>query len=151
MKRVLSKLAQRRILKLASFMEALPEDADKHFDMIDWLSHSDEGHSHFKDGQKVSIQDLFSCGTAACAFGWAAVVPEFNKAGLKLKAFVHLDYLAKQFVIKGEEIEDSYAAAKLWFDLDLDWVKDLFGCDRRIQTPKQWATRARQFVKQHSR
>ncbi len=29
-------------------------------------------------------QDFESCGTTACAFGWATQIPEFNEAGLRL-------------------------------------------------------------------
>jgi hypothetical protein len=56
----------RRLLKLAAKLESLPR---KDFDMGDWVYRCDES----------------SCGTAGCAMGWAGMIPEFRRAGLKAK------------------------------------------------------------------
>lgn len=60
---------KRRLLKLAEFLETVPRDR---FDYSKWAS-SEWG------GKK----DL-SCGTTACALGWATAMPMFQKIGLKL-------------------------------------------------------------------
>lgn len=59
----------RRLLKLADFLDALPP---ARFDYGVWVRSDWQGSS-----------DL-SCGTAACALGWATTIPEFRKMGLRL-------------------------------------------------------------------
>lgn len=60
---------KKRLLKLAGFLEALPP---KRFDYNAWVGDDWAGK-----------QDL-SCGTTACALGWAATIPAFRKLGLQL-------------------------------------------------------------------
>lgn len=60
----------RRLLKLADFLETIPETR---FDLRTWVGDSWKGK-----------QDL-SCGTTACALGWACTMPEFRKLGVRLK------------------------------------------------------------------
>ncbi len=62
---MLSKLAVRRLTKLADFMDALPESENKHFDMRDY-----------------SLKRASVCGTIMCAAGWAATMPYFNELGM---------------------------------------------------------------------
>lgn len=59
----------RRLLVLARFLEKLPP---KRFDFEHWVGHGWKG-----------AQDL-SCGTTACALGWAATMPYFRRLGLRL-------------------------------------------------------------------
>lgn len=59
----------KRLLLLADFLEKLPR---KRFDYSSWVGEGWQGAS-----------DL-SCGTTACALGWAAVMPEFRRLGLRL-------------------------------------------------------------------
>ncbi len=56
----LSKLAVRRLTKLADFMQALPRAENKRFDM----------------GYSVS-----DCGSPACAAGWGETIKSFKRAG----------------------------------------------------------------------
>lgn len=58
-----------RLLRLAAFLRELPA---KRFDYNFFVG----------DGWK-GAQDL-SCGTTACAIGWAATMPEFRRRGLRL-------------------------------------------------------------------
>lgn len=58
---------KRRLLKLADFLEKLPP---RKFAMRTWATAAKEGRP--------------SCGTAACALGWATAIPAFYKAGLYL-------------------------------------------------------------------
>jgi hypothetical protein len=62
--------SNKRLLKLARFLEKLPNER---FNYAYWVG---------KDWKGAS--DL-SCGTTACALGWAAVMPEFRKLGLELR------------------------------------------------------------------
>lgn len=57
----LSKLAVRRLTKLADFMATLPRSANKHFDM--------------------TSTEFYGCGTSACAAGWGERVPGWEKMG----------------------------------------------------------------------
>lgn len=61
--------SNRRLLKLADFLDALPR---KRFNYEVWVGQDWQG-----------APDL-SCGTTACALGWAATMPEFRRLGLKL-------------------------------------------------------------------
>jgi hypothetical protein len=63
--------SNRRLLLLADFLEKLPPER---FNYGEWVG---------KDwGGK---QDL-SCGTTACALGWACTMPEFQALGLKFRS-----------------------------------------------------------------
>lgn len=58
-----------RLLRLADFLDALPPER---FNYNTWVGPNWKG-----------AQDL-SCGTTACALGWAATMPEFRELGLRL-------------------------------------------------------------------
>lgn len=60
----------KRLEKLAAFLRKLPP---KRFDYNQWVGSDWKGKP-----------DL-SCGTTACALGWAAAMPAFNRIGLKLR------------------------------------------------------------------
>lgn len=60
---------KKRLLKLAAFLEALPR---KSFDYTHWAGVGFKG--------KLTT----SCGTTACALGWAAAIPSFRRLGLRL-------------------------------------------------------------------
>ena len=60
-----------RLLKLADFLETLPPER---FDYSDWVGWNWKG------------DQTLSCGTPACALGWAAAMPEFRELGLQLIA-----------------------------------------------------------------
>lgn len=57
------------LLRLADFLDTLPS---KRFDFNTWVGDDWKGKP-----------DL-SCGTTACALGWAATIPAFRKRGLRL-------------------------------------------------------------------
>ncbi len=56
-----------RLLLLADFLERLP---DKRFDYGHWIGNGWKGDPGL------------SCGTTACALGWATAIPEFQALGL---------------------------------------------------------------------
>ena len=62
-------VGKRRLLKLADFLQKLPR---KRFDYQSWVGDDWQGKA-----------DL-SCGTTACALGWATTIPSLRKAGLRL-------------------------------------------------------------------
>lgn len=59
----------KRLLALAGFLEKLPR---KRFDYSRWVG--------FDWKRKADL----SCGTPACALGWATTMPRFRKLGLRL-------------------------------------------------------------------
>ena len=59
-----------KLLKLASFLDELPEHR---FFYGSWV------------GSTWGGKEDLSCGTTACALGWAATIPEFREEGLRLK------------------------------------------------------------------
>src|SRR5688572_7294928 len=58
-----------RLLRLAELLEALPR---KRFNFTSWVGDDWRGAS-----------DL-SCGTTACALGWATTIPSLRRAGLRM-------------------------------------------------------------------
>lgn len=58
-----------RLLKLADLLDTLPPNR---FDYNEWVGKNWKGNP-----------DL-SCGTTACALGWATTIPEFRELGLRL-------------------------------------------------------------------
>jgi hypothetical protein len=69
MKEVSPKVYKERLLELAKFLRHLPKTR---FDYSSWVGNDWKGK-----------KDL-SCGTTACALGWATVVPSLRKAGLRM-------------------------------------------------------------------
>jgi hypothetical protein len=70
-------VSKRRLLKLAAFLRKLPRKRF-HYDHVvgqDWKGR----------------QDL-SCGTTACAMGWAATMPIFRKLGLRMQVPEHGEF-----------------------------------------------------------
>lgn len=133
----ISKKTKDRILRLCDYMEALPKESAKHFDMQDFLKHSGD-HDH-KLPEIVRQKDLHTCGTSACALGWAATMPYFKRLGLELTR-------------DGEVHGDEYTVFDLGSCGDrVDPWCDLFGGLNIDRTPKQWARRARKLVREWER
>lgn len=77
-----------RLLRLAEFLETVPKER---FDLSSWVGEDWGGK-----------QDL-SCGTTACAMGWAATMPEFRELGLKIASQGRRVYVG--------EPEDGYSSS----------------------------------------
>lgn len=69
----------RRLLKLADFLEKLPSEK---FDISNWASNEKfEADSWIAPNMSALEKD---CGTVACALGWACIMPEFRRLGAYL-------------------------------------------------------------------
>lgn len=123
----ISKIAKRRLTKLIEFMEKLPASANKHFNMNTYISHSG-GHDHALP-EKPTAKDLHTCGTTACALGWACTLPYFQRLGMTRRN----------------------SSESQVFDLDGAYTYELFGGFNQDKTPKQWAKRARKWLQEQSR
>lgn len=123
-----------RILKLADFVEKIPP---KKFDFRTYVGHDWRG-----------AKDL-SCGTTACALGWATAMPLFRKLGLRL---VKTKDIAERIKLgkghpesKSEELFGISGSTYYMLFIPSDWSE---GCLSHGATPKEWAKHARSIVKQ---
>lgn len=142
----LSKLAVRRLTILADYMDALPRSAAKHFDMEYFAAHKGlDDHGLY--GKILKAGDLATCGTVACAFGWACTIPSFKRAGLNLQ--LRGDFGAAYF---GEySAGQNLIAAEKFFDIKYRDANHLFGHWVPVRTPKQWAARCRKYLLRNSK
>lgn len=136
--------SNKRLLKLADFLEKLPR---KRFDYSTWVGSSWEG-----------APDL-SCGTTACALGWAATMPEFRRLGLRLEKPLdrEVGYITNR---KLDALYPSVAAVAT-FGISEEEEQYLFEGKATLEgfpdppsqwdaTPKQVAAHIRRFVKQRT-
>lgn len=90
----------RRLLVLAEFLEKLPPER---FNFSTWVGDDWKGAA-----------DL-SCGTVACALGWATAIPEFAAAGLHLETVIldkgTEDETRETWPVCGEEESETAACA----------------------------------------
>jgi hypothetical protein len=131
-------LNTKRLLKLIAYMDALPKSAEPHFNMRSCWARHQGPHPMTGPLTKKSIMD---CGTTACALGWAATIPEFRRAGLRMEWYeVYGSYEARF---------DSDKAAQ-FFGLDGNQFWSLFNDNnmRTDTTPKNWAKRAREQLRE---
>ena len=135
----MKKIHARRLLKLADFLAGLPKER---FFYGSWVGADWKGKP-----------DL-SCGTTACALGWAAAMPAFRRLGLTLKGRRRIDgwkfpALADD---RGEPDGQTLRAAEKVFGLDLTGFQRLFvpSFDDRHMPARQVATRIRKFVRGRS-
>lgn len=139
MKTPTKKTGNRRLLKLAEFLEKLPR---KKFDYTHWY--------------RAQSSDAYKCGTTACAIGWAATMPEFKRLGLKINVRDGCDVIngyEKVPVKVGTPVCGGYqeeAVAIPLFGLADDEALDLFfpkTTNEDRATPKYVAKKIRKFVK----
>ena len=76
---------RRRLRALAKLLRSLtPREAREHFYMGSWFTHLG-AHAH-RVPTMPKEKDLTTCGTFACALGWATTIPQLQRAGLRLDA-----------------------------------------------------------------
>lgn len=74
------RIGLRRLEKLGLFViKKVPRD---HFH-IGYVAERD--HDTIRNERRINTNNLTECGTVACMMGWAPMVPDFKKAGLRLK------------------------------------------------------------------
>jgi len=122
-----------RILKLADFLESLPR---KRFDFSIWVGNEWKG-----------APDL-SCGTTACALGWATTLPLFRRLGLRLSPRTRWPILNHRSMIRGDApFRKLFGLSEATFDrLFRPLFDEMSGCLGQNATPKQWAKHARRIV-----
>lgn len=133
----LSKTAVKRLLQLCDFMETLPKKL-KNFDMSTYY-HAPGNITN------VTKKTLLSCGTQACALGWAAAAPALQKQGLAAS----WQPGSVSFKLNKKEQEGPEEAAQAFFDIDEDQAYYLFGAhmpEGGEDCPHEWARQCRYFV-----
>lgn len=123
-----------RLTILAKFLATIP---DERFDLGTWA-----GNDHIAWG---GDKDL-SCGTTACAMGWATTIPEFRELGLHLEkpsSFVRNGFAQLRF---GDEV--AFMAAGAFMDLNTRETDYLFDPDSYDDgaTPAEVVERINQFL-----
>lgn len=112
----------KRLLLLADFLLTVP---DSRFCLQSWIA--------TVDGEKI---DFNSCGTVACAIGWATTIRSFNEEGFVLREDVPI----------WRESEGWYAVSN-FFDIKFDDAYELFGDQRYLPnaTPTDVSNRIKEF------
>lgn len=129
-----------RLLKLADFLEKLPP---KRFAYDMWVG------SHWRGNTNLS------CGTTACALGWATTMPIFRRLGLRLTLGVgcNLDDAERGGMYGDITMPgggDEYVAGKKIFGLTMGEVSQLFmpaNDYEETASAKYVAKKIRKFVK----
>jgi hypothetical protein len=99
-----------RLRTLAAFLRTLPPER---FNYAHWVGDDWQG-----------APDL-SCGTTACALGWATTIPEFRAAGLRLvRTVIGLEVLFEDE--DGFVTDDSTTSAEAFFDISRSDARWLF-------------------------
>lgn len=126
----------KRLLKLAEFLETkVPKKQFRFRDYVDIYARD--------------VKPDLSCGTKACALGWACVMPEFRRLGASIKGNGEGAYGAS-LCLRGVPTNPDEIANVL-FGTDGDDTFNLFidGAGRGYDpTPKQVDKTIRKFVKE---
>ena len=144
-------IQEKRMLKLADYLEnvvskhPIGKDGQKKFDMAFWFLRS-AGCKATKPGITPA-----SCGTSACALGWATVVfprqLKLTRPELVDDWFTDATGKYQSDVKFGNK--DGFLAAAAFFGITEDAADDLFGPENR--SAKQEAKILRSFVKGNQR
>jgi hypothetical protein len=124
----------RRLLLLAKKLESLPRGR---FNYDVWVG-----------GDWGGKKDL-SCGTVACALGWATTLPSLRKAGLRMCNEGDYGYVGLVGGSCPEFADPSIYAATVVFALTVDEARHLFIPDAEVginATAKRVAKKIRYFV-----
>ena len=148
-----------RLLTLAAFLEALPRKA---FSLKAWVIEKKNSYCGEEELDENVVAKLFtakrnmkngltptqmiSCGTTACAVGWAGSIPAFKKEGFCI--YVNEERMVA--IPRFQEYKNWYAV-KAFFDISYWESHKLFSIsyyDQKDPTPKQVAKVIRKFVAQ---
>jgi hypothetical protein len=130
-------VSNKRLLKLATFLRTVPK---KQFNYNVFIGRGWKGTS-----------DL-SCGTKACALGWAATMPAFRKLGLQIVP-IHEGSPEAGGSVTLKDGRGAFYSAMEVFGLNFFEAVRLFAPDsatERKATPKQVAKKLEDFVANRS-
>ena len=131
-----------RLRALAKLLRRLsPNNARRHFDMDAWVyQHDSEDEPAPVIPSKPTSKNFLTCGTTACALGWAATIPALQAAGLRMRRRVDWTWggLAPHHLPQYKGSTGTVAAARL-FGIDQDAAEYLFAGTEFAKTPKKVA------------
>ena len=141
----ISKLAARRLTKLADYMETVK---NSRFDMREWVAHKGDSyrldnHHSIKTASDIPMV-MAECGMSACALGYAAMIPSFRRAGLTLE----LGGVGEAYPVTPSG-RTGFNAASEFFNITHHQSEVLFDVDE-IRTPKQWVMHCRKFLRDNA-
>ena len=139
MKQVSRHTGNRRLLKLAAFLDTVPPSR---FDYNQWV------------GEDWRGDPALSCGTSACALGWATTMPTFRRLGLALRRVHGLGTaeVVMPRVRVPRTFDRSFTTGAKLFGISYDESRYLFSTlgDARkaweVWTPNDVAEKIRRFV-----
>jgi hypothetical protein len=111
-----------RLQTLASFLRGVPKE---HFNLETWRYDNAENSVCVNDEQLTSS---LSCGTTACAVGWACSIPEFQEQGLAYRGNTP-SYLSVATPNGGPPVfnfYESWEAVMEFFGIDYYMAEHLF-------------------------
>ncbi len=139
-------VSNRRLLKLANFLATSVPKEQFDYEVI----------AESPPGEEIKDTVGLSCGTSACALGWAGTIPEFRKRGLRLEINEEDPTQADvTFRPEGEDYSvNSYKnlhAGAIFFGISNEEADTLFNPFHNNvsydATPKQVAKHIKNFVK----
>lgn len=147
MKPKLAAHTHKYLSKLADFIEKQPTE---HFHMDSFFYHESAedlsfGSDHAKVyGDTLRPRDLHTCGTTACAFGYACVAPALKPLGISHKVnkagHVVLFY-------RGSRRSNYWPVVRAVFKITEAQAEYLFAANSfTVRTPKDWAKYCRAFL-----
>lgn len=125
---------------------AADNEARSHFNLQQWVGEFDSGTRQFqaadhddavvkrrrKDGC-LTVEPR-TCGFAACAIGWAATLPAFNRQGLCLARHGSVHGLEAFIdVVNHKTGEKGWSAVESFFDLTQDQARRIFSPSKYLQ------------------
>lgn len=116
-----------RLAFLADFLDT--QCPPEHFDLQCWIDSS---------SPVTSQEDLHTCGTTACAVGWACCLPEFQREGLHLSTYAPA-YKPRE----GGDVHHHWEAVTAFFDLAEDEAEHLFSYEKYDFMVFPWNVAAR--------
>lgn len=132
----------KRLSLLARVLDRVPRE---HFDL-----HGFADHLKVSPEKISAARHLTTCGTTACACGWAATIPSFRKAGLKITEWFSGDTGTISF-----HGNTSSAAVCAFFGLTWPQASRLFWADQypknKRRSPRAVAARIRAMLKEDRR
>lgn len=134
-------VSNNRLNHLADFLDKLPK---KRFDYSTWVGLEWQGKPNF------------SCGTTACALGWATTMPRFRRAGLHLRGrtpavpAMRMDPVGAGSLFFGVTYDESralFVGDPLYGDGYVELLRHLDSHTGSKATAAQVAARIRKFIK----
>lgn len=130
---------KRRLETLAKFLWKVPPE---NFRMAQWFV----GKGNPVVMLREHLNNPHKCGTAACALGWACIIPEFAEAGLRFSDGPHKIPIYRDL--------SNYAAGAKFFGITEGQSENLFYSGRYRGpsdsiTPKMVSRRIRALIRNH--